>query len=550
MKILNIKIKNENEIIRNIEFLENDIFYVYGNVKKPRDNQKTSNSIGKTLALKMCDYIFGCKVDSKISKSVIATYSIVAEILHDNRKHKVERNLNSKVIYLDGKEMQLLEYCSFFNINRNFYTRFIQLNSKGSLLGYNKTAIQSDYVDFLNLLNLNELANRVDNYYNLKLKIDSLEKTKKELLDLIGITDERVSEEIYINGKKINEVSNIITETNKSIKNLEMGADTAKLQENYEYINNQLKKVQVEISKLIIEDKNLKKFISESNNNKISLNLVKKMFEKANYQVPDMVYKKIEEVESFYKSVIEDRVKNIYIRLDEIDTLLTQKHLQKNECVEELDSIGRKIADDGIYQTALNTINENTELFSKLKYDQGQLNQIKKISNELSMLSNDIVNKHNELKEIIEANNERLVEYREFVYNIVKNIYNQKVTAYFDIHSSDYRKGAIPIHIDLKISGETGEGISEVKKNIIDILLFRYTKMSDILILDSSCFNGIDPRQVSGLLAAIKQICVENNKQAIISINKYQITNDYISNINENNCLNLSEDEKLLYISF
>ncbi len=232
MKILNLKIKNENEIIRNIEFLENDIFYVYGNVKKPRDNQKTSNSIGKTLALKMCDYIFGCKVDSKISKSVIATYSIVAEILHENKKHIVERSLNSKVIYLDGKEMQLLEYCNFFKINRNFYTRFIQLNSKGSLLGYNKTAIQSDYVVFLNLLNLNELGNSVDNYYNLKLKIDSLEKTKKELLDLIGITDERVSEEIYINDKKINEVSNIITETNKSIKNLEMGADTAKLQEN------------------------------------------------------------------------------------------------------------------------------------------------------------------------------------------------------------------------------------------------------------------------------------------------------------------------------
>lgn len=74
--------------------------------------------------------------------------------------------------------------------------------------------------------------------------------------------------------------------------------------------------------------------------------------------------------------------------------------------------------------------------------------------------------------------------------------------------------------------------------------------MSDILILDSSCFNGIDPRQVSGLLATIKKVCIENNKQAIISINKYQITNDYISNINENNCLNLSEDEKLLYISF
>lgn len=550
MKILNLKIKNDNNEIRSIDFCENDIFYVFGNVKKPKDKKKTSNSIGKTLALKMCDYVLGCKVDSKIAKSEIGEYTLLAEVFYKEKKYLVKRKLNSKIIFLDDKELELHDYCSYFNINRSLMSRFIQLNSKGSLLGYNRTAIQSDYVDFLTLLNLKELSDSVDYYYDLKTKIDSLEKTKNELLSLIGISEEKLSEELFINEKKVNEVSKLIEQANNSVKSLEISEDTAQLQERYEAINAELKKVQIEISKLYAESNSLKKFIEENNKTQISKKTIEMMFEKARYQVPDMVYKKIEEVEQFYKSVIEDRLNNIYSRFNEIDSTLKLDLKLKDKYVEELDSIGRKIADDGIYQSALNTINENNEIFSNLKFEQGKLNQVKTVSNDLSKLLIDISIKHKEITEIVEKNELMLTKFRDFVYEVVQKIYSRDVNAYFDIHSTKYKKGAIPITVELNISGETGEGISEVKKNIIDILLFKYTIMSDFLILDSACFNGIDPRQVSGLLNIIHNVCEENGKQAIISINKYQITADYLSNINENNSLSLSEDEKLLFKSF
>lgn len=41
------------------------------------------------------------------------------------------------------------------------------------------------------------------------------------------------------------------------------------------------------------------------------------------------------------------------------------------------------------------------------------------------------------------------------------------------------------------------------------------------MIHDSSCYSGIDPRQVNGLLSMLDEIANYSNKQIIISINKY-----------------------------
>lgn len=43
------------------------------------------------------------------------------------------------------------------------------------------------------------------------------------------------------------------------------------------------------------------------------------------------------------------------------------------------------------------------------------------------------------------------------------------------------------------------------------------------MIQDSACFNGIDPRQVSGMLKELNEIAVTTNEQVIVAINKYQM---------------------------
>ena len=51
------------------------------------------------------------------------------------------------------------------------------------------------------------------------------------------------------------------------------------------------------------------------------------------------------------------------------------------------------------------------------------------------------------------------------------------------------------------------------------------------MIQDSSCYNGIAPRQVAGILTQLNKIAEESNKQIIIAINKYQL-GDYDTVIN------------------
>jgi uncharacterized protein YydD (DUF2326 family) len=60
MKILELKIKNSSgEIIRDIEFSEIGISFIFGDILEPKNLGGTINSLGKTLLLKCIDYIFG-----------------------------------------------------------------------------------------------------------------------------------------------------------------------------------------------------------------------------------------------------------------------------------------------------------------------------------------------------------------------------------------------------------------------------------------------------------------------------------------------------------
>jgi uncharacterized protein YydD (DUF2326 family) len=74
----------------------------------------------------------------------------------------------------------------------------------------------------------------------------------------------------------------------------------------------------------------------------------------------------------------------------------------------------------------------------------------------------------------------------------------------------------------------------------------------ELLIQDSSCYNGIDPRQVSSMLTEVNNIAKDTNKQAIIAVNKYQLGEyeDVIKLVKSNSAIILSEKDKLFKFDF
>ena len=74
----------------------------------------------------------------------------------------------------------------------------------------------------------------------------------------------------------------------------------------------------------------------------------------------------------------------------------------------------------------------------------------------------------------------------------------------------------------------------------------------DFFIQDSCCYSGIDIRQVSKTLILLNEIAVSEKKQAIVSINKFQLYEDEEIKklIKEKEVITLNENNKLLKFDF
>ena len=75
-----------------------------------------------------------------------------------------------------------------------------------------------------------------------------------------------------------------------------------------------------------------------------------------------------------------------------------------------------------------------------------------------------------------------------------------------------------------------------------------YTKEVDFLIEDSSCFEAIDRRQIKNILQEGIKISERNDKQLIVSLNKYSLED--VKGIEDYIVLPLNENNTLLNIKF
>ena len=109
MKISNLKIFDvNNNLVQDIDFNINGVSYILGDIVAPKDNNKTSNSIGKTLLLKLIDYVLGAKEDKNIIKDAIKQYKIQATVIFNEQTYNVERTLGvPNSIYIDRELISL-----------------------------------------------------------------------------------------------------------------------------------------------------------------------------------------------------------------------------------------------------------------------------------------------------------------------------------------------------------------------------------------------------------------------------------------------------------
>ncbi|MGV7119010.1 DUF2326 domain-containing protein [Paenibacillus kyungheensis] len=555
MKILELKIKNlENKIVREISFKKVGVSYVYGDIQDPKNLGATINSLGKTLLLKFIDYIFGANEDSSIVKEAIYNYKLEAIIEHNNNNYLICRILgNSESIYINGEPYTLADYKEYLGIKRSLYSKQIILKKKSTEISFRTNPSKEDVISCLELLQLNDILDSIDKIYKSQDKIKELKTSKKELISFYGNFDvKQINEEIYFIDKEVDRLTLNLLEISKKIKSIQISEIQKDIVLEYANKSKELKGLKSQFERKRLEYERLIQFITNSNKVDISSEHILAIFEKAKQEVPEMVQKSLYEVEEFHKKVYEERKEFLNQKKAKLQGEMDDVKEKINVLSIEIDKIGLIISMNEVYQESIDLYEKyNTDL-QELKYKQGKLSQVKEIDNSIEMENNSLINSFEEASSTRKKYDELVIAYRDFIFNITKKIYDNDVNSYFDIKVRPKHLINRPITFEFTLKGDTGEGVNEVKKNLVDFLICKYNNYSEIMIQDSSCFNGIDPRQITGMLSQLTEIANESNKQIIIAINKYQLGNyeEAIRMVEQDSAIILSEHDKLLSFDF
>ena len=91
MKILKVSIYSpDKKLLREVNFKENGLSVIYGDVEKPKSESETSNSIGKTILLKIINVVYGAKNSGKDTIKGLDKYIVNATVKNPLRRNREE----------------------------------------------------------------------------------------------------------------------------------------------------------------------------------------------------------------------------------------------------------------------------------------------------------------------------------------------------------------------------------------------------------------------------------------------------------------------------
>lgn len=550
MKILEIKIYSpDSELLRTVNFNENGLSIIYGEVEKPDAVNETTNSIGKTVLLKILNVVLGAKNSGKDTINGLKDYIIKAKVKYNSENFHIEFKLgNSKEYFINGQKMNLTKYKEFFKIERASISKQIMLEKrKGLLSTISKNANKDDVTTVLNLLYLGDIE---ETFRKIKKNQEEIELIGKYNKSFKEDTTNLKKEEFNLEMRKKQVDEELIVLSNK-LENLKISENIEEVAHKRTIIDQELKEIaeQIQLNNIRIEKYN--EMINDSKEDEISLEQVETIYKTANTEIPEMVKRKLEEVEKFYKYLIEDK-NDIY--KSQINSLKDKNKLLEekiNVLKTEIDQLSEIISENDSFREAIKIYDiktkEKLQIDSKISEINGKLTQISNTKN----LKTNIDILYTNLNKEFEKVQLKVNRYKEFVYDMVNKIYVEETRnpyLSFNVSDGSYKYKAMPIKIDLTIDGDSGEGLTAVKFLLFDLLIMNFNDEIDILVEDSACFEGIDRRQVRNLILEFKRISKMKNKQLIISLNKYLISNP--EDIKEDIVLTLSENDTLLNRKF
>ncbi|MBC2855458.1 DUF2326 domain-containing protein [Cetobacterium sp. 2A] len=557
MKILKIKVYNpQEELVREVDFNNEGLSVILGRIIDPEAKEKSSNSIGKTLLLLFVNYILGSNSTSKLFSKFLNDWAIEGEILFDGNKVNIKRVIGTEGIFYNNTKLELDSFKKILRINRPELEKVFLLKSRENIISTRfPNPSLKDFEVFCNLMNF-DFINDLEEYDKLKDEKEKKSKAIKEMLKMLEINLKDVRKELFNITKQLEEKEQEIEKLNLKLENLDLTSLNSNIIQEYAQNSDSLKKLEFKKYKVEIENNNLRKYLEESNKLDKGSLMIEGLYKKAKVDLGEVVVKRLVDVKSFFETIYQNRLLSINKEIENNNYEIKQFDIQieklKNTIKKEL----KIISESKLYQEIINNISKINLDIQELNYKRGSLSSTDNLLLNIEKMEDDIELKKSQISKKFKEYQEKLETINNFVYQCVKDIFSTNVTAYFDFSiSSNNRKKSL-FDLELTLDGDTGEGRKAVKNILMDFIILKFSDKSQFLIHDSSCFSGIDSRNIISIISLGKHIAEKENKQYIVSLNTFQysgIYSEFDSFVDSKKVIELTDDgveNKLLRVEF
>ena len=244
---------------------------------------------------------------------------------------------------------------------------------------------------------------------------------------------------------------------------------------------------------------------------------LQQLYAAAKIELPGVVLKRLDDVEKFHRSVVENRIAHLSTQLSDANQTLREKQGQLGALDRERSGILRQLQGHGALEDFLEMQQQLVQIEAEEASLRERFKAAEVLEGEATQLEIDRGNLKRRLQGDYQARKEQLQESIVLLAEFIAFLYDDRVGRFL-IEATDNGP-----EFRISIDGDRGGGISNMEIYCMDMMLFtlasRYLGGPGFLIHDSHLFDGVDERQVALALIRGQAMCEGSDRQYIVTMN-------------------------------
>jgi len=245
--------------------------------------------------------------------------------------------------------------------------------------------------------------------------------------------------------------------------------------------------------------------------------ILEKVYNAVGIELPDVTLRRLDDVKTFYESVIENRKLHLSQEIEEATARISDNTNTAATLDAERQGILKTLESRGALEDFIALQRELADLEAEASALRERFKAAEMLEGEKTQLDIDRSNLHRRLQQDFQERKAVLDEAILMVTELISELYDDRAGR-FEIAATD--RGP-----DFKISieGDRGGGIASMEIFCLDIALLRLNSEKKrgpgFLIHDSHLFDGVDERQIARALTLSGQATEQNGLQYIVTMN-------------------------------